>query len=341
MARMSDSSALWSELYRPRIRGEIVGNAPQISAIMAHIKDVQCGKQQRPILISGPPGVGKTTCAHVCLTELGAVALEINSSDVRDSREVSNIIRNVCTRRPLCSTETKGLIFDEIDGSTQGRYGGITELVKLCKSGITNRVPIICICNESSGSKLKSLVDICLHIQFNTVKQCELLQHIRQLVKKTQCSISKENAKLIIEECNGDVRQMVNSLQMLHQHSKHNANKRDVFASSDLFMQTRAFFEATSYEQRECIFQTNSDMLSAMIHENGLQDISTLEGSCIHLDCLAIADVLKWKVPEHETLTILALPVQSQGASPNITNMHLAFPRCIRDSSKRKCHLLS
>jgi len=57
------------------------------------------------MLITGPPGIGKTTSAHLCAKLEGFTPIEMNASDARSKKlvEVSNMIHKVestsdCTR---------------------------------------------------------------------------------------------------------------------------------------------------------------------------------------------------------------------------------------------------
>lgn len=50
---------------------------------------------------------------------------------------------------------------DEVDGMSAGDRGGIAELIKLLK---TTHVPIICICNDRSSPKIRSLANHCLDL---------------------------------------------------------------------------------------------------------------------------------------------------------------------------------
>ena len=42
----------------------------------------------RGVMISGPPGIGKTTSAHLCAKLEGFTPIELNASDVRSKKLV-------------------------------------------------------------------------------------------------------------------------------------------------------------------------------------------------------------------------------------------------------------
>lgn len=158
--RRPKKSMLWTEKYRARNFVDLVGDDLTNRQVLRWIKrwdaivfpnsarpkTVSARKQaaqqqeeeERPhrkiLMLTGPPGLGKTTLAHVCARQAGYEVIEINASDDRSKDVVKGRIRTslgtesvktvehakpkpgakIKVARPAC------IVVDEVDGVTAG-----------------------------------------------------------------------------------------------------------------------------------------------------------------------------------------------------------------------------
>lgn len=155
------------------------------------------------ILISGPPGIGKTTTATVVAKANGYEPLEFNASDVRSKKILEESITEMMDNHTMteffqpnvkdgagkkvgvskeisvpCLTRGKHqkaaeprllkgkkvvLIMDEVDGMSAGDRGGAAELAQLIRK---SKIPVICICNDSRSQKVAPLLRVCFEAKF-------------------------------------------------------------------------------------------------------------------------------------------------------------------------------
>ena len=120
-------------------------------------------------LLSGPPGIGKTTTANLVAKSLGFAVVEYNASSVRSQKllkaklgvEISNSKIGV-NSDDKCESKSV-IIMDEVDGmSGNSDRGGVAVLIEFIKK---SRLPIICICNDRGHAKVRSLSNHCFDLR--------------------------------------------------------------------------------------------------------------------------------------------------------------------------------
>ncbi|EGI65784.1 Chromosome transmission fidelity protein 18-like protein [Acromyrmex echinatior] len=185
---------------------------------------------KRIALLSGPPGLGKTTLAHIAAKHAGYNVVEINASDERTPDKFRQIL--------LASTEMKAvmgadprpncLIFDEIDGApaasielllkfTQGKLIAKKKKKKEQSENMSDGCtrPIICICNEPYAPSLRALRAVAVIIPIQEVSPLRLAERLMDLARKEKLNVDFNDLVKIAERSGCDVRACIGALQYM------------------------------------------------------------------------------------------------------------------------------
>merc|ERR1739838_682267 len=240
---------MWVDKFKPIKPDDILGNKPIINKILEWLQDwhTVCilGHKKTPqgkprwgggggfpeperinakaCMLSGPPGIGKTSAAIACAKYLRFSINEFNASDTRSAAELKKIQFLTQAGQSLLDlgyfttasnkkTERTVLIFDEMDGLSAGDRGGAQLLGRLIDE---SRVPIICICNDRYSPKVKSLGLKCLDLKFNRPNVNEISRRLMSVVSAEGHQIEANALTNLIQSSNNDIRSCLNELQSM------------------------------------------------------------------------------------------------------------------------------
>ncbi|KAI6781846.1 Replication factor C subunit-like protein [Emericellopsis cladophorae] len=229
---VDSTTQLLTSKYAPTQLSHICGNKGNVEKIQSWLNNWQKSKKydfkkrgadglggERALILSGPPGIGKTTAAHLAAKLAGYDVLESNASDTRSKKLVENGVSDVMNNTSLLgffagtgkSVDTAKkhivLIMDEVDGMSAGDRGGVGALAKFCRK---TEVPLILICNERKLPKMKPFDHVAFDIRFNRPTTEQVRSRIMTICLREGLKLPVPVIDALIEGSNKDIRQIIN-----------------------------------------------------------------------------------------------------------------------------------
>lgn len=184
---------------------------------------------RKTILLCGPPGLGKTTLAHIIARHAGYNVVEMNASDERSAAQFTDVIENSTQMTSALDKEGKPncLIIDEIDGAGGPAIKALfnilsagppkTEFGETKKKAKDKRLkrPIICICNDAWGPALRDLRKIAMIVNFPVTQSARLAYRLKSICNIEQLTADMATLLYLCEKTDNDIRSSLNTLQFM------------------------------------------------------------------------------------------------------------------------------
>jgi replication factor C subunit 1 len=227
-------SRLWTTKYAPSSLNQICGNKATVEKLQRWLqrfpKNVKTGFKLagadgsgvfRAVMLHGPPGIGKTTAAHLVAKLEGYDIVERNASDTRSKKLMEEGLRGVLSTNSLngyfagdgkkveAAKKKLVLIMDEVDGMSAGDRGGVGALAAVCKK---TEVPMILICNDRRLPKMKPFDFVTFDLPFRRPTVDQVRSRIMTIAFREGLKMPAPVVNALIEGSHADIRQVVNMI---------------------------------------------------------------------------------------------------------------------------------
>ncbi len=232
---------MWSEKYRPQNISDMIGNEESRSSIIEWF--TKWKKGTKPLLLVGPPGIGKTTIAYLTAKQFQYDMVGLNASDVRSKSRINEILSPVLGNVSILGLPM--IFIDEVDGiHGRGDYGGAEALIEILKEPT---VPIVLAANSDTSDKMKSIKKVVKTISFKPIPPRLLKIYLENILKKENVKLSPGSIIKVIDRSRGDVRSMINLTQSLV--TGFNPQTEKSFENINVEDGINAFFKANSFDE--------------------------------------------------------------------------------------------
>jgi replication factor C large subunit len=294
---------LLSEKLRPKKLAQLVGNEDQRLEIYHWLKHWKTGS--KPLLASGPPGVGKSTSIYAVAFELGYRVLEYNASDVRTRDRLREALLPTLENASLVAKEKLLIFLDEIDGiSGRSDYAGMDFILDFLENA---SMPVAMAANLEDTQKLKKIDQKSLVVRFGPVPFDVLTIYLKAISSREDLEVSVEVLERIARNSRGDVRQAINSLQTV-------SGKRIAGSTTDRqFMSDSAALDAvlkagTESEAVSLLRQYDAqpyDKIRAIYDSVVSAKNLSLESKAESLELIAEADMILGRIQRKQSWRLL------------------------------------
>ncbi|XP_072320121.1 chromosome transmission fidelity protein 18 homolog [Eucyclogobius newberryi] len=221
--------------FRPNQANQNANRFKSKVEVTEELLEAELDQYKRPkfkvALLSGPPGLGKTTLAHVIAKHAGYNVVEINASDDRSAEVFQKRIDTATQMKSVLGANERPncLIIDEIDGAPAAAINillatlnrkdghgaeGDAAKKKKKKESILLR-PIVCICNDLYTPALRPLRQLAFLLTFPQTQPSRLAQRLSEIAVRQGMKTDTGTLMSLCEKTDNDIRSCINTLQFL------------------------------------------------------------------------------------------------------------------------------
>lgn len=284
--------------YAPKNVIDIIGHKDAVSQLTNWLSSWNSNlPEKRGVIITGPPGIGKTTTVHLVAIAAGYKVTEYNASDSRSVSTLRSLIA-LGIRRLIKEV----IIMDEIDGVSE--RGGIGELANIISK---TQIPIICIANEKPP-KLRPIINVCLDIKFNRPNKSTIANAMLKIATAEKIQISKVELEELCESNGNDIRSILNNLEFYKEDVYEAKNNKDANLRMDIFSATSRLIgnKRIGLEEASGLIFIDYNMIPLMVQEAYLASSKGgLEEAVRASNHISVADIIDRRIHQNHDWSLL------------------------------------
>jgi DNA polymerase III delta prime subunit len=268
--------------YKPKIIEEFIGNEVAIKTLTKWLLDWQPNTQpnNKCAFIYGSNGIGKSLMVDLVLEKYNYNILMCNNE--------TNIETIIQTQS--LSSKKNIIVYSDID-----------EIDNFKKNIDKSQIPIIFIGDNKFNKSLQPILKYCYEIKMFSPKDIDIYIFLKKITKQEKISILPDDLMVLVEQSNGDIRFMLNQLQICMTKSEMKDYKNE-----NIFETTKELFSKKSFEDKYNIYWLNNDLHCLMVQENYINNISSLDNLSISSNALSESDMFnKWELQPYVAFNVI------------------------------------
>jgi replication factor C subunit 1 len=269
---------MYTTKYQPKKIENFIGNKAVIQPLIKWLLEWNVDdKKNKCALISGANGIGKSLLVDLILKKHDYNIIHVTLDDNRNKDYMNNVIKPLIKTKKTYDDQENVLVLSDIDSGND--YGFISSLVECIKE---TRIPIICICDNRYDQTIKPILNYCFDVKMTKPSFKEVYVLLYNVVISEKIKIKESEIKDLYDQSNGDIRFILNTLQMGIRNSKKNVQSTNIFETTGKILSMDETLDS-KYE----MYWLSNDLHPLMIQENYINNTLNVSDQIRKLDNLS------------------------------------------------------
>jgi replication factor C large subunit len=278
---------LYTDKYAPKRLDDVIGNSDRVEHIKQWLLRWLSGKKAKPLLLWGPPGIGKTSIAYALKQDYELEIVEMNASELRNKKRVERVLGGSSLASTLFGKMRLVLIDDADVLAGRKDSGGSSAITKFLKDF---PCPIIVTATDIWDKKFAPIRNECEKIEMKRINKASVRKMLKHVAKQEKLDASEEKINSIAENAHGDLRAALNDLQSLFSSAR--------FHEKDVFQVVREILKARTYRDAKDAIRGDIDYgsIKLWIDENIPYEYQSREDVAAAYESLSRADIFDGRI---------------------------------------------